>query len=54
MEQISKNEFITAYRWAFGATVKQAKEAWKKESDSYKFEIVKGWKIQCELAFYND
>lgn len=54
MIQIFKSDFITAYCYAYGATKKAALQAWKISNDSYKREIIAGYKEECKKRFYND
>lgn len=51
---VSKADFIKAYIDAYGGTKKDAEEKWKSESDSYKKELVKGFKENAKKSFLND
>ena len=51
---ISQKDFISAYTWAWGGTKKDAREAYKNADDEYKRLIVKTWKSQSILTFWED
>lgn len=50
----TKQEFINAYKYAYGSTIKQAIEVWKNASEEYINAIVDGYKMDCRKAFYED
>ena len=52
--QVSKDDFIAAYCYSYGATKKAALQAWKTSSNNYKKYLVDGYKMECKKGFYND
>ena len=51
---VSKSDFINAYIDAYGGTKKDAEKKWESESDSYKKELVKGFKGNAKKSFLVD
>lgn len=53
-DKITQKDFMAAYTWAWGGTKKNAKEAYENADDEYKRLIVKTWKSQSILTFWED
>lgn len=53
-DKITQKDFVAAYTWAWGGTKKNAKEAYENADDEYKRLIVKTWKSQSILTFWED
>lgn len=55
---MDKSTFITAYRWSYGGTKKQAEAVYKENmaagNTSYIRAVIDGYIHQSRLAFYND
>ena len=50
----TKSEFLTAYCWAFGVTIKKATAAYKRATAAYKRAIVESYKYHTQQLFYFD
>ena len=51
---MKKPAFIEAYRYLYGATKKQAENAYKTASEAYIQAIIDSMKQDAKSAFYND
>ncbi len=49
-----KNDFISAYIYAYGSTKKEAEKAYKTASPEYIAAIIEGHKRDARAGFYND
>lgn len=54
MIKITKKDFIEAYRYLYGATIKEAQKAYSGSGDEYKKAIIESLKADAKKAFYND
>ena len=54
MKSINKREFVNAYMWMYGATKKEAEQAYKKVNKEYQEAIRDGFKQNAKQAFIND
>lgn len=51
MDRITQKEFVEAYRWIWGDTIKNAKDEYKITNIEYHKTVVESYKRQCKLAF---
>ncbi len=54
MDRITQKEFVEAYRWIWGDTIKNAKDEYRKTNKEYHKVVVESYKRQCKLSFYAD
>lgn len=49
-----KERFITAYKWSYGATRKEALEVYRKATPEYINAIIDGFELNAKKSFYDD
>lgn len=50
----NKQDFIKAFCYCFGSTKKEAERTYKTTTESYKQEVIKGYKQDARKAFTAD
>lgn len=53
-DNVTKSDFIKAYKWAYGATTAEAQKAFKEFDEESKKEIVKGFNQNAKKSFLSD